>query len=115
MLTCAYTHTIMGVATQTEPLETSIRQALAELDAQPVDAGAVELALTYARAIDSGDELAKLGPALLAVLDALGMTPKARSAVAKGGAGATEHRSPLDELRARRARRDSAPPVDTTA
>src|SRR5688572_27006879 len=102
MLKCAYAHTIMCVVAQPGQLETSIRQALAELDAQPVDAGAVELALTYARAIDLGDELAKLGPALLAVLDALGMTPKARAAVVKGGAGGTEHRSPLDELRARR-------------
>ncbi len=48
------------------------------------DAAAVELARTYARMIDAG-EAVKVGPLLLAVLVELGMTPKARAGVVRGG------------------------------
>lgn len=100
---------------QPGPLEAKVISALDDLRTAPSDAAAVELALTYARHIDLGDDLTKLGPALLATLTALGMTPSARAALAKGGGAGEPAKSPLDELRARRARRDSAAPVDTTA
>lgn len=82
-------------------------QAVSEaLDAVPLDGrdvAAIELARYQAAAIDDGEPLDKLGPQLLATLDALGLTPKARKAVVKGAGG--EQRSPLDELRERRNRR----------
>lgn len=91
--------------TQAGPLETELRSSAAQLSILPSDRACLELALTYARAIDLGDDLAKIGPALLACLAALGMTPAARAALAKGGTGAAPTKSPLDELRAKRAAR----------
>lgn len=71
----------------------------------PGDAAAAELAVHYAAALDAGaDDLAKLGPALLAALEALGMTPRARKSLVKGGDG-DGPTSPLDELRRKRAAR----------
>lgn len=99
----------------TPGLEHEVTAALLALTTEPVDAGAVELALTYARHIDAGADLAKLGPALLATLTALGMTPAARAALAKGDSGEPAA-SPLDELRTRRsARTHRTAAVDTTA
>lgn len=75
------------------------------LEAVPVlgqDVGAVQLARHYAAAIEAGGELEKLGPALLTVLESLGMTPRARKSVQ---GGAPDARSPLDELRDRRSKR----------
>lgn len=95
----------MSVAPQPESLEREVRKALADLSIKPADGAAVELALTYAREIDAGGDLAKLGPALLATLTALRMTPAARAAAVKGGQDAGPPASPLDELRARRAKR----------
>lgn len=88
----------------------------AALVAQPVearDAAAAELALTYARAIDDGADLSKVGPALLAALEALGLTPRARKAVKTDGQqpGA----NPLDQLAAARARRGRPQAVDASA
>lgn len=83
-------------------------EAVAECE----DRAAAELALTYARRIDAGDDLAKLGPALLSVLEALHLTPRARNT--KGGA-TSGGSSPLDELRNRRARRNGATALDATA
>jgi len=104
-----------SVESQPGDLETAVRAALDAHHTQPADAGAVELALTYARGVDLGDDLAKLGPPLLATLSALGMTPVARAALAKGASGETAT-NPLDELRARRAARaDRAAAVDTAA
>ena len=103
------------VESQPGRLETAVRAALDAHHTQPADAGAVELALTYARAIDVEDDLAKLGPPLLATLAALGLTPAARAALAKGASGEPAT-NPLDELRARRAARaDRAAAVDTAA
>ena len=79
------------------------------------DQGTAALALTYARTIDSGGDLDRLGPQLLTVLDALLLTPKARAAVMKGGKP-DALKSPLDALRARRsARQRDAETVDPTA
>ena len=134
-------------------LATAVRRALRELEtvgsAQPVDGGARELALTYAREIDGAElvhvSLAKvlrevyevdvdlhdrlvgqlarvervhvvglLGPKLLAALEALELSPRARAAIVRGGRGHST--SPLDQLRARRAARlDNPEVVDTSA
>lgn len=86
----------------------TITDALSEaLTAAPigdVDAATVELARGYAAEIDAGGDLGKLGPKLLACLDALLMTPKARAAVVKGGEDEPET-NPLDDLRERRRKR----------
>jgi hypothetical protein len=66
------------------------------------DEAAGELALTYAAEIDAGGDLEKLGPQLLAVLEALHLTPRARG---KGVDSEPAEPSPLDALRARRADR----------
>lgn len=93
----------------------SVRNSIASAGAQitDMDAVGVNLALHYAAELDRGGDLAKLGPALLTALVQLGLTPKARaSAVGRDGKvddGGSAARSPLDELRARRAARLTAP------
>lgn len=60
--------------------------------------------------------LVQLGPKLLTAMDALLITPKARSALQKGVKDAGKRRNPLNELRARRAARvDNAAAVDPTS
>lgn len=86
--------------------------------AQGRDVGAVRLALLYAAALDHDGEpcercgspppeLVKLGPLLLAALEALCLTPRARSAPGAAPAGPAPV-SPLDQLRAERDRRAAA-------
>jgi len=91
-------------------LATAVQTAIDALTLTPADSGAVKLAHSYATAIDAADEpadmLDRLGPKLLAALEALGATPRAR-AVRKGGASAPVA-SKLDELRARREKRAGA-------
>lgn len=92
--------------------DSTITQALAEaLDSAQIqvrDMGAVALAVRYAVLLDqSADDpkvLADLGPKLLAVLTALGLTPAGRG-VKEGGGDSAPVVSQLDELRARRAAR----------
>ena len=87
---------------------------------QPGDEAVAELALTYALAIDCNElvDLDKIGGRLLACLVELGLTPRARAAILKGGKderpdGST---SPLDELRERRrSRQHRAEAVDAVA
>lgn len=74
----------------------------------PGDNAAAQLAIHYAAALDAGDDLTKIGPALLAALEALGMTPRARKSLVKGGDG-DGPTSPLDELRRKRAARTAGP------
>jgi hypothetical protein len=105
MLRCVYCHTIINVSSQPGPLESAVQRALAVVPTTDADRGTTELAVTYARSIDDGGDLAKLGPPLLAALAALGMTPVARAALVKGGTRAGPVASPLDELRARRVAR----------
>jgi hypothetical protein len=94
-------------------LQDSVRAGLAQLE--PIDdrdRATADLALAYAKGIDDAsdwsdkqrDPLAELGPKLLAALTALRMTPAARAAAVKADA-AEPVRSPLDELRAKRAAR----------
>jgi hypothetical protein len=82
----------------------TLEQALLTVPTTPADAATVALARRYAALIDDEGDLVKVGPALLAALVQLGMTPKARSAVTGGGAP-DAGRTKLDELRARRAAR----------
>lgn len=94
-------------------MEQAVRETLEKLEEQPEDAGIRALALRYARTIDDSQQLAKeaaslpydpdtavqvarlrqrveahtvmvdVGPKLLAALDALHATPKARAASTK--------------------------------
>lgn len=87
-------------------LEKAVKSALAEVTDNR-DAGAVQLAITYAQLIDSLVEPAeKIGPALLKCLESLGATPAARASLLKGG-GDEPKSSPLDELRRRREQRST--------
>lgn len=93
----------------------AVRKAAADVGT-PADAAAVELAATYAEAIDGGEDIVKTGPLLLAVLESLLMTPRARAATAKAGDRDGRGSNPLAELRARRGARVNNPPaVDTPA
>ena len=75
------------------PVDTLVSPDVAETlrnlpDLTDADAAAVKLARLYAAAIDAcdtPDALDKLGPKLLAALEALGATPRARAS-RKGGA-----------------------------
>lgn len=90
------------------------------------DRATAELARTYARQIEGHQpceecgcqgcgDLAKLGPALLATLEALQMSPRARSAVAKGVTSDKPTVNPVDTLAERRARLGRTPAVDAPA
>lgn len=99
----------MGMLTQV------VEGALAAQPVQDRDAATAELALTYARRIDDGGDLSKLGPALLAALEALHMSPRARNAAKKAVTGEQPAANPLDQLAARRAGKGPAASVDATA
>lgn len=82
----------------------ALGRALKQVSLERQDEAAVALARTYARALDAEPEsLSKIGPRFLEVLVELGMTPKARAAVLKGEKA--PQKSPLDELRERRERK----------
>lgn len=98
----------------------SLTDALKTVTRRDEDSTVVALALEYAMAIDDSDDAAALrdyGPKLLAALIELRMTPKARSAVTTGPGqqDGPVKQSPSDELRARRAGKRGAPPVDEAA
>lgn len=86
-------------------IEQAVRTAAATLPLAPADVAAVELAAAYAAAIDQGVSPVTAGPALLAALEALGMTPRSRAALMKGATGEPQQRNPLDELREQRRKR----------
>ncbi|NIL41596.1 hypothetical protein HCB17_10730 [Salinispora arenicola] len=97
------------------PMELSVRDALTARPAaerDPRDTATAQLALTYAQAIDTGADLAKVGPPLLAALEALRLSPRARAG-GKGVTGDTPAAGQLDELRSRRARKSRTSTVDT--
>lgn len=92
----------MGIV---ESLETSI----GSLDLGEADQAIVDLAREYAEQIDAGETpdrhpLPLYGPKLLACLDSLLLTPKARRAITKDPKRDPAD-SPLDELKRRRAAR----------
>jgi hypothetical protein len=90
-------------------LLTAVKTTIGELALDDVDLAAVKLAEHYAQAIDAGHcsecdadrDLEDLGHRLLAVLDALGATPAARSKIRKGVA-TSDGPSRLSALRAAR-------------
>lgn len=101
-------------------VERQLREALDDVKAltTPRDVAVIELAITYARAIDNAEaDLTKAGPLLLQALEALLMTPRSRAAVTrKGGGQDGNKRNALDELRERRsARQHGTTPVDPAA
>lgn len=97
-------------------LHESVKAALEVEPADPRDRAAADLALVYAAEIDAGGDLAKLGPALLATLEALQMSPRARAlARTRGARGGATGKSQLDELRRRRDRKSGAADLDATA
>ena len=94
-------------------LADAVRRGLAELgELDPRDQACADLAVMYAEHLDDQadwadklrDPLAELGPKLLAALTSLGMTPAARKGIV-ADKPAEKPRSPLDELRERRAAR----------
>jgi hypothetical protein len=90
----------------------------AALDHEPVaarDRATATLALTYAAAIDDGADLSKLGPALLACLESLLMSPRARAAAKKAVITSEPAANPLDALAERRSRKSRAEDLDATA
>ena len=87
---------------------------------EPADAALLELARTYARAVDAADisqpvekvlsvePLSKVGKALLDSLVELGMTPKVRAGLLKYAKPEPQQQAdPLDELRRRREERSA--------
>jgi hypothetical protein len=97
----------------------TMRQAVdAALEAAPpaeADKAAAELARKYADEIDAADEgeFTKLGSGLLACLEALQMTPRARALARKDGNKDDKPTgNKLDELRAARARKNGTALVD---
>ena len=97
----------------------ALSTSLAALELRPEDQAAVALAKAYAGVLDdSPGELQKTGPALLSVLESLGMTPRGRAAVVGKGVSPRDgnSKSKADELRERRAARQHASaPVDPSA
>lgn|SRR3982750_2518329 len=92
-----------------------IRVSLDQTPLTEKDAGLSELALTYAQAIDDGADLSKLGPALLATLEALLMSPRARAAAKKAVTDDKPIANPIDQLANRRAGKSAAAAMDAAA
>jgi hypothetical protein len=90
-------------------LKSEVDKALKMRDTiTPSDAGIAALALTYAEAIDEGDDLKSIGPLLQKALETLLMSPRARSEIMRGensGSQVEQAASPIDEIRKRRAAR----------
>ncbi len=82
-------------------------QSLQEIKVQPSDMGVATLIIKYAQEIDKGNlaTIARIGPLLLAAMEALQMSPRSRAMVNKGGGNAAPTSSGLDELRAKRNQR----------
>jgi hypothetical protein len=92
-------------------LEESVKRATATITGR--DLAVRDLALTYAAAIDRGGDLTKMGPALLAALEALQLSPRARKAVTPIAGQPKTNR--LDEIAERRRRKRDAQVVDAPA
>jgi len=93
-----------------ELVHAQLVKALREVEALDVDLHDRLLGLVVR--VERVHVLGLLGPKLLAALEALELSPRARAAVVKGGTRG-HSTSPLDQLRARRAARlDDATTVD---
>ena len=86
----------------------ALAKALRKLEASDGPAELYDEIYTLATRIEEVHVAALVGPKLLAALEQLQMTPKARAGVIQGGGGANAGKSALDELRDRRSRRTSA-------
>lgn len=102
---------------ETPTLADVVTAVLGDEPPQAKDAAVAALALTYARQIDAGEgDLAKLGPPLLAALEALHLSPRARATASRGiKPDAKPVANPLDQLAARRAGKSRAPDLDAAA
>jgi hypothetical protein len=91
------------------PLETSLAEVLNAEPLNPRDHTIGHLAMTYARAIDSGQaDLTKLGPQLQSALESLLLSPRARAMAMRGlKANDRPGTAKLDELHARRLRKSN--------
>lgn len=83
----------------------AVAEAVDDLDLATKDRGTAALALAYAATIEARGELDRMGLQLLAVFDALLMTPRARAIVNKGVTSVSPSDNPVDEIKARRAKR----------
>lgn len=94
---------------KTQSVLTALYAALRQADTSGEDEAAIALAKRYASVLDDDPSQAKsIGPMLLDCLRELGMTPRARKSVVRGGSGdGGESRTKLDELRQRRERASS--------
>jgi hypothetical protein len=82
-------------------MELAVGRALKATPLQPSDGAAAELARSFARVIDADDAMIpQVGRQFLETLAQLGMTPKARAALAP--TEVPTQQSGLDEIRARR-------------
>jgi hypothetical protein len=93
------------------PMLRAVIKSLRAADLAPKDEALAGLLRLYARRIDEDDaRMEKLGPHVLAILDSLLLTPKARAALVKGvtDARGQEPANPIDELRAKRDARKNA-------
>lgn len=93
-------------------VSTAMTKALRQLARAEVDTDLYDKFEGLAARIEAVHVAATVGPKLLAALEQLQLTPKARSAVVTGGGGGNAGPSKLDELRSRRENRASA--VDST-
>lgn len=94
----------------------AVTEAIEDLDLAQKDRGTAALALAYAVTMEAGGDLDRMGLQLLAVFDALLMTPRARAIVNKGVTSVSPSDNPVDEIKARRAKRlRDAEAVDAAA
>lgn len=97
-------------------LEQAVRSSLTAKPPAASDRAVAELALRVAQAIDSDGADPKLAAALLAALEALQMSPRARAAAHRGEVkDVPAVANQLDQLAAKRARRRRTAPVDPGA
>jgi hypothetical protein len=89
--------------------------ALRWLDGLETTAAAEKYPDLIAAALSAHTVASDLGPKLLAALESLQMSPRARSAVQKGSTGDQPSANPLDQLAERRAGRSRPAGVDAAA